>query len=193
MEGEILKSIIRSCDACKDHLPFEPNPVFSFTKSSKIVIIGQAPGRKVHESNIPWDDLSGKKLRSWLGVNEEQFYNPSNFAIIPMAFCYPGKGKTGDLPPSKVCAPLWHKQINSYILNTELTILVGAHAQQYYLKGKKRKNLTETVRNYHEFLPDFFPIVHPSPLNFRWHAKNEWFEHDVLPSLYDRVHSILKV
>ena len=193
MEDDNLKSAIRECNICKDYLPFQPNPIFSYTDQSKIVIIGQAPGKKVHESNMPWDDRSGINLRAWLGVNEEQFYNPLNFALIPMGFCYPGKSKIGDLPPRKECAPLWHNQIYFQLKQVRLTILVGAFAQQYYLKEKRKKNLSATVKHYHEYLPNFFPIVHPSPLNFRWHTNNEWFKESVIPSLRETVRNTLQI
>ena len=135
--------------------------------------------------------MSGDNLRSWLGVTKEQFYNPELFAIMPMGFCFPGKGKSGDLPPRKECAPQWHNKIIAQLDHLELIILVGKYAQDYYLKDNPYKNLTKTVINYHEFLPRFFPLVHPSPLNFRWHGKNKWFKEEIIPVLQNTVANIL--
>ncbi|MBW2937324.1 uracil-DNA glycosylase family protein [Aureisphaera sp. CAU 1614] len=191
-----MKSIIaevKECTMCKTHLPLGPRPVFSIAKDSKIAIIGQAPGTKVHESGIPWDDASGKLLRTWLEVTEEEFYNPSNFAIVPMGFCYPGKGKSGDLPPRPECAPLWHEQLFELAKSIELYILIGTYAQSYYLKENSKKNLTETVRNFKEYQPNYFPLPHPSPRNRFWFRNNEWFEKEVLPELKIQVQYILSL
>jgi len=183
---------IKACSICKDFLPNTPKPIFEFNSKSKILIIGQAPGRIVHEKEIPFDDKSGNTLRDWLCVTREEFYNPDNFAIVPMGFCYPGKGKTGgDAPPRKECAPQWHKEILGKLNNIKLIILVGAYAQNYYLKDTKKKNLTETVRNFEEYYDFYFPIVHPSPLNYRWHTKNKWFVEDVVPILQFKIKEIL--
>lgn len=154
------------------------------------MITGQAPGQKVHDAGIPFFDKSGETLRRWLGVTEEQFYNPSLFAIVPMGFCFPGKGKTGDLPPRPECAPQWHEKILQQFKQLQLTLLIGTYAQDYYLKNNK-DNLTETVKNYTDFLPAYFPLVHPSPLNFRWQAKNPWFESEVVPVLQKKVKKII--
>lgn len=172
---------ISQCTICKAHLPHGPRPVVTAHQNSKIVIIGQAPGTKVHDSGIPWDDQSGKKLREWFNVTEEEFYNIKNFAIIPMGFCYPGKGKTGDLPPRKECAPQWHELLLKQMPKVELVILVGAYAQNYYLKDKK--TLTERVGDYKSYLPKYFPIPHPSPTNRFWRAKHPWFEELVAAEL----------
>ncbi|WP_369999334.1 uracil-DNA glycosylase family protein [Winogradskyella sp.] len=186
---EELLHNISQCTICKAHLPLGPRPIATAHPNSKIVIIGQAPGTKVHESGIPWDDQSGKKLREWLNVTNEQFYNTENFAIIPMGFCYPGKGKTGDLPPRPECAPQWHEPLLEKMSKVELIILIGTYAQNYYLKDKK--NLTERVGDYKSYLPKYFPIPHPSPTNRFWRAKNPWFEEMVVPELRDKVKSIL--
>lgn len=188
---EELLHNISQCTICKSHLPLGPRPVTTAHINSKIVIIGQAPGTKVHNSGIPWNDQSGKKLRQWLNVTDEQFYNTENFAIIPMGFCYPGKGKTGDLPPRPECAPQWHKQLLDKMPNVELVILIGAYAQKYYLKDKAKRTLTETVGEYKSYLPKYFPIPHPSPTNRFWRAKNPWFEDLVVSDLQNRVHEIL--
>ena len=158
--------------------------------NSKIVIVGQAPGTKVHQSGIPWDDQSGKKLRQWLNVTDEQFYNTENFAIIPMGFCYPGKAKTGDLPPRPECAPQWHSELFKRMPHLKLIILIGAFAQDYYLDDKK--SLTERVGDYNSYLPKYFPIPHPSPTNRFWRAKNPWFEASVVPKLQDVIAKIIE-
>lgn len=158
--------------------------------NSKIVIIGQAPGTKVHESGIPWNDKSGKKLREWLGVDEVTFYNSKNFAQLPMGFCYPGKAKTGDLPPRKECAPLWHPSVLSRLKNVELILLIGSYASNQYLP-KDGKNLTQRVENFEAYLPKYWPLPHPSPTNRFWRAKNPWFEQSVVPLIQEKIATIL--
>lgn len=158
-------------------------PIYSVAPGARIALIGQAPGRKAQESGVPWDDASGVKLRTWLGVDDERFYDPSLFAILPMDFYYPGKGTSGDLPPRKDFADLWHKRILAELGDLGLTILVGGYAQKYYLGNRIKPSLTETVRAYSEYLPSMIPLVHPSPLNFRWQAKNPWFEAEIVPAL----------
>lgn len=189
---EKLKNTIADCLICESFLPNRPRPILQFSSESRILIIAQAPGQKAHDKGIPFDDLSGDNLRAWLGVTREQFYNSELFAIMPMGFCFPGKGKSGDLPPRKECAPQWHDKIIKQMESIELIILVGKYAQDYYLKDNPYKNLTETVISYQEFLPKYFPLVHPSPLNFRWHGKNKWFLESVIPELKKRVATILK-
>lgn len=158
---------------------------------SKIAIIGQAPGRLVHASGIPWDDKSGENLRNWMGISEAEFYNTSKVAILPMGFCYPGTGKSGDLPPRPECAPQWHDKLWQYMPNIQLTLLIGQYAQKYYLKNKLKKSLTESVKYYREYLPDHFMLPHPSPRNNIWRAKNRWFETEVLPVLQEKVHQVM--
>jgi len=183
---KLLKEI-RQCTKCLPHLEMGVNPVLSASRKSKIAIIGQAPGSIVHKSGVPWEDKSGDRLREWLGVEKEQFYNPDIFAIVPMGFCYPGKGKSGDLPPRKECAPLWHKPLFDKMKNIELTLLIGQYAQGYYLGDKKKKTLTETVKNHAEYLPTYLPIPHPSPRNNIWLKKNPWFEKEVIGFLREVV------
>jgi uracil-DNA glycosylase family 4 len=161
------------------------------SKKSKIMIIGQAPGIKVHLSGIPFHDKSGDQLRRWLDVTVDEFYNPDNFAIVPMGFCYPGKGKQGDLPPRKECAPTWHEQLLEHLTEIQLILLVGQYAQKYYLKKEARRTLTENVAHYQDFLPLYFPLPHPSPRNFMWKAKNQWFEEEIIPELKKRIRTIL--
>ncbi len=187
---ELLNNI-KQCTICKDHLPLGPNPVVSAHKNSKIVIIGQAPGAKVQASGIPWDDASGKQLRTWLNVTDQQFYNPEHFAIIPMGFCYPGKGKSGDLPPRQECAPQWHELLLQQMPKVELVILIGMYAQKYYLKEKAKQTLTKTVKDFKTYLPYYFPLPHPSPRNRFWLSKNPWFEVEVLPELKKKVKILL--
>lgn len=186
-----LISTIKSCRICEAYLPLGPRPVFVADSAAKILIVGQAPGTKVHASGIPWDDQSGKELRRWLGVDKEDFYNPKLFAIVPMGFCYPGKGKGGDLPPRPECAPLWHHQLLSQMPQIRLTLLIGSYSLEYYLGKSKKKNLTETITSFEEYLPAYFPLVHPSPRNKIWQKKNPWFEQVVVPRLREKVHAII--
>ncbi|MDF0714905.1 uracil-DNA glycosylase family protein [Muricauda sp. 334s03] len=182
-----LLTEIRNCSHCEEHLPLGPRPIVAAHPDSRIAIIGQAPGTKVHQTGVPWDDPSGRQLRKWLGVTDEQFYNEQLFALIPMGFCYPGKGKSGDLPPRPECAPLWHKALISQMPNLTLTILIGQYAQNYYLGSTMKRNLTETVKHYQEYLPDCFVLPHPSPRNRFWLSKNPWFDLEVLPELKKKI------
>ncbi len=186
-----LLTEIRQCQVCLSHLVNGVNPVLSAHSKSKIAIIGQAPGSIVHRTGIPWDDKSGERLRQWLDVDNDTFYNPEIFAIIPMGFCYPGKGKSGDLPPRKECAPLWHKRLFDKMPELELFILIGTYAQAYYLDERK-KTLTETVKNFHEYLPQYLPLPHPSPRNNIWLKKNDWFERDLVPILQQKVKTFVE-
>lgn len=186
-----LLAEIQACKICRSELPFEPNPIVSAKKNSKIVIIGQAPGTKVNETGIPWDDPSGKQLRAWLNVGTNVFYDSSNFALIPMGFCYPGNGKGGDLPPRPECAPQWHDLLLNKMPNVEMILLIGMYSQKYYLKNDVKKNLTETVKYYKDYLPQFFPLPHPSPRNRFWLTKNPWFDKDIVPLLQQKVKKIL--
>ncbi|MGH1388204.1 uracil-DNA glycosylase family protein [Kordia sp.] len=189
---ENLLEEILGCRICQDHLQLGVNPVLAAHESSKIILIGQAPGLKVHQSGIPWDDMSGRRLRQWLNVSDEIFYDAKNIALIPMGFCYPGKGKSGDLPPRKECAEAWHEQLMAKMQEAELVLLVGQYAQKYYLKEKAKKNLTETVSNYESYLPTYFPLPHPSPRNRFWLSKNPWFEEEVIPKLQAEVSRLLR-
>lgn len=171
----------------KRHIP----PVFQVSSKARILIIGQAPGRKVEQSLIPFNDKSGERLMEWLGISKEVFYS-DQIAIMPMDFYYPGKGKTGDLPPRKFIAEKYHTCLLKLMPDIQMTVLIGKNSIDYYLKGRKKKNLTETVRSYQEYLPTYFPIVHPSPLNYRWLKNNPWFEEEVVPELQKRVSEILE-
>ncbi|MEQ1923704.1 MAG: uracil-DNA glycosylase family protein [Pyrinomonadaceae bacterium] len=179
---ELLAEIAK-CVVCREHLPNLPRPIVSVSSASKILIIGQAPGQKVHDSGVPWDDKSGDELRRWLGVTKEQFYDTKLFGLMPMGFCYPGKGKSGDLPPRPECAPLWHGQFLALMKDIRLTLLIGQYSQKHYLGERFLPTLTENVRNFHTFMPTFMPLVHPSPRNRIWQKKNPWFESEVVPAL----------
>ena len=187
---ESLLREVRACRLCEAHLPLGPRPVVQLGGGARILIIGQAPGTRVHNTGIPWNDPSGDTLRRWLEVGREQFYDPELFAIMPMGFCYPGKGKSGDLPPRPECAPTWHQRILDALPHIELTLLIGQYAQRYYL-GNRYPTLTETVRHWREFAPTQLPLPHPSPRNRRWLTQNPWFEREELPALQARVHQAL--
>ena len=188
---DVLLNHIRNCTICEKYLPLGPRPVLAAHPNSKIVIVGQAPGTKVHASGIPWNDASGKQLRNWMQVSEDDFYDETKFSIIPMGFCYPGKGTSGDLPPRPECAPQWHGLLFEQLPNVELVLLIGMYAQNYYLKDKAKKTLTETVKNYKAYLPKFLPMPHPSPRNRFWLTKNPWFEAEVVPELRKQVERLI--
>lgn len=189
---ELLLNEINGCTICEKHLEHGVNPVLAASQMSRVAIIGQAPGSIVHKSGVPWEDKSGDRLREWLGVNKTQFYDPTLFALIPMGFCYPGKGKSGDLPPRAECAPQWHDRLFLEMNELKLIILVGTYAQAYYLREKRKKTLTETVKRYAEYFPRFFVLPHPSPRNNIWLKKNQWFERDLLPFLKEKVKAVAK-
>lgn len=180
----------RACRVCEAHLPLGPRPVIAADSRARLLIIGQAPGTRVHASGVPWNDPSGDRLRDWMGLGRDIFYDASEIAIVPMGLCYPGKGKSGDLPPRPECAPLWHQRVFSCLPNIQLTLLVGQYAQVFYL-GKGYKTLTERVRAWREFGPAIMPLVHPSPRNRRWLGNNPWFEAALVPELRRRVGEVL--
>jgi len=182
-----LLNKIQKCEVCKDSLPLGPRPIVQLSFNSKIIIIGQAPGRLVHETGIPWNDASGRKLREWMDIDEVTFYDPLVFSIMPMGFCYPGKGISGDLPPRLECAPLWHSKILKSYRNKPLVLLIGQYAQRNYLKSERKISLTETVKNFKEYLPEYFPLPHPSPRNQNWVKVNPWFMDEVIPELQKKI------
>ena len=188
---DMLTKEVRECTICAKHLPFEPKPVLSPSRKAKILIIGQAPGTKVHNTGIPWNDPSGNKLRDWMGVDREIFYDNNLIAIMPTGFCYPGKGNSGDLPPRPECAPQWHPKLLKLMPQIELTLLIGQYAQRYYLNDSKKKTLTDTVRAWKEYSPKYLPMPHPSPRNKLWLKKNAWFEKEVVPVLKRRIKKLL--
>jgi len=185
-----LLSKIRACTVCAHSLPLGANPVIQAHKEAKLLIIGQAPGIKVHETSIPWNDPSGNRLRSWLDIDRETFYNPKKIAIMPMGLCYPGKGTSGDLPPRKECAPLWHQKVLAELPNIEMTLLIGQYAQNYYLNDKP-STLTETVKQWQKWAPTYLPLPHPSPRNTLWLKKNPWFEEEVVEYMREMVKKAL--
>ncbi len=189
---EALLTDIRGCTLCAAALPLGPRPVLRASSSARLLIVGQAPGTRVHESGIPWDDPSGDRLRDWLAVDKDTFYDARRIAIVPMGFCYPGRDKNGgDNPPRPECAPRWHPAVLDALPNLELTLLVGMYAQKFYLGAANRRTMTETVRAWRDYLPRFLPLPHPSWRNTGWLKRNPWFEADVLPELRRRVGRLL--
>ena len=181
----------RACTICKD-LPMGPRPVFQVSATAKILIAAQAPGVRVHRSGRPFTDPSGDRLREWMGIDEDVFYDPSKLAIVPMGFCYPGTGKSGDLPPRKECAPAWRAPILDVMDDLRLTLVIGQYAHAWHLGDRRAKNLTETVRNWRDYEEDgIVPLPHPSPRNNIWLKKNPWFEAELLPVLRKKVGEVL--
>ncbi|MFY0677182.1 MAG: uracil-DNA glycosylase family protein [Neptuniibacter sp.] len=185
---------IEKCRACEKDLPLGPRPVIQVQSSARILIIGQAPGTRVHQTGVPWNDPSGDRLREWLQMDKDEFYDANKVAIMPMGFCYPGKGKSGDLPPRTECAPLWHDRILQKLQRLELVLLIGQYAQNYYLlqQGlmKEHKTLTQRVRHFEECPAPYFPLPHPSPRNQIWLKKNPWFYDDCIPALRETLNSL---
>ena len=178
-----LAEEIAACRVCEAHLPHGVRPVVSFSPTARLVIIGQAPGTRVHASGVPWDDASGDRLRDWTGIDAETMYDPSQVALVPMGFCYPGKASGGDKPPRRECAPLWHDRILNFLPPDRLTLLVGTYAQARYLPETARWTLAERVRRFAEFLPAFFPLPHPSWRSTMFMRRQPWFEAEVVPQL----------
>lgn len=185
-----LHAEISACTVCAEHLPLGPRPVVQFSNTSRVLIIGQAPGTKVHASGVPWDDDSGDRLREWLGLDKPAFYDPDAIALMPMGFCYPGKASGGDAPPRPECAPKWHERLMAELPKDRLTLLVGAYAQAHYLPETKRWSMTERVKRASECAP-FIPLPHPAWRVRMWMAKNPWFEAETLPALRDQVSAAL--
>ena len=187
---ESLLNDVRACTLCSENLPLGPRPVFQLHPDARILVAGQAPGRKVHESGMPFTDASGDRLREWMGVSREVFYDPNQIAILPMGFCYPGTGKSGNLPPRPECAPAWRGQLLAHLSKIEVTLVIGQYAHAYHLNAKK-SSLTETVRAWQDFAPKIFPLPHPSPRNNIWLKRNPWFEQDLIPILRQRIADVL--
>ena len=187
-----LSEEAKTCTRCSKHLPHEPRPVFLVGAKARLLIVGQAPGRRVHETGIPWNDPSGDNLRDWLEMDRGAFYDTSRIAIVPAGLCYPGTVNGSDLPPRPECAPAWQPRFRAALPRLELTLLVGHYAQAYYLGENLKETLTETVRGYREYLPEFFPLPHPSPRNRLWMKRNPWFAERVIPALRRRVNALVK-
>ncbi len=188
---EMLLEEVRSCTLCAEYLPLGPRPVLQVHSSARILIAGQAPGKKVHETGIPFNDASGERLRSWLGMAREVFYDPEQVAILPMGFCYPGTGKSGDLPPRTECALAWRARLLSKMQNLQLTVVIGKYAQDYHLPNAGA-SLTEVIKAWRKFWPHTIPLPHPSPRNNLWLKRNPWFEKEILPVLRSRVAEVLQ-
>lgn len=180
--AEKLLKKIRTSSICDGLTPKGATPLLSFSARSKILLVGQAPGIRAMESGVPWDDASGVRLREWMGITDEQFYNADNVAIVPMDFCYPGKGKSGDNPPRPICSETWMEKIREQLQEVRITIVIGQYAQKYLLGDTRKKTLTETVRSWREYAPEYYVLPHPSPRNNIWMAKNPWFATEVLPA-----------
>ena len=189
---EALLREVRACRLCEPHLPLGARPVLRADERARVLIVGQAPGTKVHATGIPWNDPSGDRLRDWLAVDRDAFYDERLFAIIPTGLCYPGRGRSGDLPPRPECAPQWHPPLRALLPRIELTLLIGQYAQAYYLRERRRQTLTATVHAWREYQPEFLPLPHPSPRNTRWLQVNAWFASEVLPRLRARVHELIR-
>ena len=187
----LLLGEIRACRHCAAHLPHGTRPIVQAGNAARLLIIGQAPGTKVHESGVPWDDASGARLRDWLGLDEATFYDPHRVAVMPMGLCFPGTGSSGDLPPRPECAPLWHERLRAALPQVQLTMLVGQYAQGRYLSARPKRSMTEAVRCFSEAPAGMFPLPHPSWRVTLWMRKNPWFEADVLPVLRERVRATL--
>ena len=186
---DVLLVEIRRCDLCVEHLPLGPRPIVQAGRGARILIAGQAPGRRVHESGVPFDDPSGERLRSWMGVTSAQFYDPELVAIAPMGFCFPGTGTGGDLPPRPECAPAWRERLLAELTGVELTLVIGKYAHAYHLGAGS--SVTETVASWRDRWPVVVPLPHPSPRNNRWLRANPWFDTELLPELRKRVGDVL--
>lgn len=187
---EDLLGAVRKCRVCEPHLPLGPRPVLSAGATARILVVGQAPGLRVHQTGIPWDDASGERLRAWMGVNKDVFYDESRIAIIPMGYCYPGRGNGGDMPPRRECADLWLDQLLAWLPRIELTLLIGQYAQRHFLRGRRKASLALTTRAWQEYAPQYIPLPHPSPRNEPWFQRHLWFERELLPVLRTRVNAL---
>jgi uracil-DNA glycosylase len=189
--AELLQQV-RSCTLCAPHLPLGVRPVLQVHPAARILVVGQAPGIKVHNSGIPFDDASGERLREWMGVSRAVFYDPTQVAIVPMGFCYPGTGKSGDLPPRPECAPQWRQQVMAHLPNIALTLVIGQYAQAWHLPKSNDNSVTRTVERWAEFAPAVLPLPHPSPRNNIWLKRNPWFSQSLLPVLQQAVANALE-
>lgn len=189
MSLDHLLSEVRACELCAASLPLGPRPVLQAHRDARILIAGQAPGRRVHESGVPFADPSGDRLRGWLGITEQQFYDPTSIAILPMGFCFPGSGKSGDKPPRKECAPAWREALLAELPNVGLVVVLGAYALRYHVP--EARSVTDAVTRWREWWPGVLPLPHPSPRNQAWFKRNAWFEEELIPRLRRRVEALL--
>lgn len=188
---EALLAAVRACRACEGELPLGPRPVLQASATARVLVVGQAPGARVHASGIPWDDASGARLRDWMGIDADAFYDASRVAIIPMGFCYPGRGESGDRPPRRECRELWLGRLLAKLPHVELTLLVGEHAQRHFLGPRRKATLAATVAAWRDYAPRFIPLPHPSPRNTPWFRRHPGFAQDLLPELKRRVRAAL--
>jgi uracil-DNA glycosylase len=188
---DALLAKIRACRACAAHLPLGPRPIVQAGIGARLLIVGQAPGAKVHASGVPWDDASGARLRDWLGIDTSVFHDATQVAIMPMGYCYPGRGGGGDLPPRRECAELWHDKLLAQLPDIGLTLLIGQYAQRHFLGASRKSSLTATVAAFTDYAPRFVPLPHPSPRNTAWFQRHPWFERELLPVLRARVQALL--
>jgi uracil-DNA glycosylase len=188
---DALLTAVRGCRACEAHLPLGPRPVLRAGKTARILVVGQAPGVRVHTTGIPWDDPSGERLRAWMGVDTDVFYDESRIAIIPMGYCYPGRGNDGDMPPRRECASLWLDHLLAKLPQIELTLLIGQYAQRHFLASRRKPSLAETAKAWREYAPQYIPLPHPSPRNQPWFKRHAWFEEQLVPMLQSRIKTLL--
>lgn len=193
-DGETFDSlvqVVRACRVCEAYLPLGPRPILQASATARILIVGQAPGAKVHASGIPWSDRSGDRLRDWMGIAAETFYDATRIAIVPMGLCYPGRAASGDLPPRRECAPLWHARLRAQMPRIELTLLIGSYAQAHFLRDAGHVSVTATTRDWRAHAPGIIPLPHPSPRNVAWFMTNRWFDAELLPVLRHRVRQLI--
>lgn len=189
---EALLTAVRGCRACEAHLPLGPRPVLAAAATARVLIVGQAPGLRVHQTGIPWNDASGERLRGWMGVDGALFYDASRIAIIPMGYCYPGRGNGGDKPPRPECAKLWLDLLLTHLPHIELTLLIGQYAQRHFLGSRRKRSLAETTKRWWEYAPAYLPLPHPSPRNQPWLKRHPWFERRLVPELRSRVRALCR-
>ena len=183
---------VRGCRVCARHLPLGPRPVLQAHEAARILIVGQAPGLRVHTTGIPWDDPSGERLREWMGVDKDTFYDASRIAIVSMGYCYPGRAKGGDMPPRGECAKLWLDRLLAKLPEIQLTLLIGQYAQQHFLRSRRKRSLTETTKAWRDYAPQYFPLPHPSPRNQPWFKRHPWFERQLLTELRARITPLVR-
>ncbi len=188
---DTLLAAVRNCRACEQHLPLGARPVLRAHAAARILIVGQAPGLRVHTTGIPWDDASGQRLREWMGVNRDTFYDETRIAIIPMGYCYPGRGEDGDMAPRRECAELWLDRLLAKLPRIELTLLIGQYAQRHFLRNHRKRSLAETTRNWQDYSPQYIPLPHPSPRNQPWFKRHPWFAQQLLPVLQARIETLV--